>query len=157
MECDDSTMCVLPAIVLDARSDSRLEPSDEEHAHARGRAKNRRKTAAAATRTSHCPMTGIDRDLGQYPILCRVEETLAEFPYDPNLDYKKFDKDGNITWVLPGSKMNTFKTHHGHPTIRHRLQLRPLTPIIPPHWDKESGEPKEGFGDLLLASRFFCS
>ena len=37
-----------------------------------------------------------------------MEETLAEFPYDPNLDHKKIDKDGNITWVLAAKKQNEF-------------------------------------------------
>jgi hypothetical protein len=63
-----------------------------------------------------------------YPILCRVEKTQAEFPPDPNLVIK--DSSTN-TWTEasnPKAKPNK------NPVLRLAVTLRPLTPVLPPSW-----------------------
>ena len=73
--------------------------------------------------------------LGNYPIICRVERTHAEFPPDPYSALKQIEKDGGevkVTWSLPaagGAKKLKNKTH-----MRLAVVLRPLTPVVPPAW-----------------------
>jgi hypothetical protein len=80
---------------------------------------------------------GITSDLGNYPIICRVERTVAEFPPDPYANQKQIDKEGGevkVSWGLPamaagGGKKTKNKTH-----MRLAVLLRPLTPVLPPAW-----------------------
>ena len=77
----------------------------------------------------------ITSDLGNYPIICRVERTHAEFPPDPYSALKQIEKEGGevkVTWSLPaagGAKKIKNKTH-----MRLAVLLRPLTPVVPPAW-----------------------
>lgn len=84
----------------------------------------------------------IDGDLGQYPILCRVERTQAEFPFDPNIHHRKVDEKGNVTWIIPDQKPapKKSKDHETAPSVGLAIVLQPLTSVIPPTWDESSGE-----------------
>jgi anti-sigma28 factor (negative regulator of flagellin synthesis) len=83
-------------------------------------------------------LEGITSDLGNYPIICRVERTHAEFPPDPYSALKQIEKEGGevkVTWTLPtmaatgGGKKIKNKTH-----MRLAVVLRALTPVVPPAW-----------------------
>lgn len=71
-------------------------------------------------------LNGIDSDLGRYPILCRIEQSHAEFPQDPHK--KKVDKHGNVTWIISQTSASRMPKE----PIRLCLKLKPLTPVMPP-------------------------
>jgi len=82
-------------------------------------------------------LEGVEGSLGNYPIICRVEKTVAEFPPDPNgkviennvLSFKKPDKAASNSL-----KKKTF--------LRLAVTLRPLSTVMPPSWSKKGIEEK---------------
>lgn len=83
-------------------------------------------------------IAGIDSLHGQYPIVCRVERTHAEFPYDPNAEHKVINSDGCLSWVIPSEqpKKGSEKLKKAvSPIMRLCVLLKPLTPVVPPKWE----------------------
>lgn len=67
-----------------------------------------------------------------YPLLCRVEKTQAEFPPDP---VKRKGTDGHYYYTPPDAATKA-KMKKG--VLRLAVTLRSFTPVIPPKWT-ESG------------------
>jgi hypothetical protein len=81
----------------------------------------------------------VQRDLGRYPLVCRVERTHSEFPPDPYTKVVKKEKDSEevkIYWKGPKDGLDLRKGQK--PRLRLAVSLRPLTSLLPPIWD-ESG------------------
>ena len=85
-------------------------------------------------------LTGVEGDLANYPIVCRVERTHAEYPPDPYAKSVKKDESGNIVKIIwkPPKDPGVLKEIAGTP-LRLAVGLRPLTPILPPKWSDDSG------------------
>eukprot|EP00978_Attheya_sp_CCMP212_P035905 scaffold158952_cov53-Attheya_sp.AAC.1 len=84
-------------------------------------------------------LASIVTGMGRYPILCRVEKAIAEFPEDPNGEGKPFQ----ITNVVEGEKSkkkgkkepnkSSAKTKtKNRPQMGLALTLKPLTRCVPP-------------------------
>jgi len=77
-------------------------------------------------------LTGIDKDTANFPILCRVERTYAEFPPDPfTKTTKKIDDGTNVKVVWKAPKDPTALPKKGTP-LRLAVELRPLASVLPP-------------------------
>ncbi|KAL3940731.1 MAG: hypothetical protein SGBAC_004782 [Bacillariaceae sp.] len=74
-------------------------------------------------------------DLEAYPLVCRVERTHAEFPPDPYAHHRTMDSDGNVVWKHP----KNLKPKKKKTGMRLAVLLKPLTPLVPPSFDKEKG------------------
>ena len=60
---------------------------------------------------------------GRYPIICKVEEAVAEFPYNPKKKEEKNKKGkGNVS-----ASLEKFR-----PSVGLNVTLKPLAPILPP-------------------------
>jgi len=81
-------------------------------------------------------MEGIEKSLGNYPLICRVEKTQAEFPPDPLADEKIVRPDGSFAWKAPDTIAKAKVKKKAY--LRLAVTLRPLTTLIPPVWS-ESG------------------
>lgn len=78
---------------------------------------------------------GITSELGNYPMVCRVERTHTEFPADPYQSDKVVTENGTIAWVVPEQKQKKRKRKKkDKPQMRLAVALRPLTPVQPPEW-----------------------
>jgi PHD-finger/Bromodomain len=72
----------------------------------------------------------MDENLGDYPIICRVEQTHAEFPPDPFCKVVRTDQKSDSTTVYfkkPKAFQGICKTN-----VRLAVTLRPLTPLLAP-------------------------
>lgn len=74
-------------------------------------------------------------DLGDYPLLCRVEQAHAEFPPDPFCKVVKKDVNHDGTKIF-FKKPKGFVSVKGLGKVHLRLAvtLKPLTPVVAPHW-----------------------
>jgi PHD-finger/Bromodomain len=75
-----------------------------------------------------------DENLGDYPIICRVEQTHAEFPPDPFCKVVRTDQNNDSTTVYfkkPKAFQGTCKTN-----VRLAVTLRPLTPLLAPSFQE---------------------
>ena len=81
-------------------------------------------------------LSGVEASLGNYPIVCRVEKSQAEFPPDPLADHKVVDSDGQIAWRVPDPAARAKVKKKAW--LRLAVTLRPLTTVVPPTWT-ESG------------------
>ena len=70
---------------------------------------------------------------GDYPLLCRVERTHAEFPPDPFCKIvKKDEKSDGATVYFKRPKGYAGNTSNDTAQMRLAVSLRPLTPLLPP-------------------------
>lgn len=80
-------------------------------------------------------LEGLNGNLGNYPLVCVVKDTLIEFPPDPNAEHKVVTEDGKgdiqIVWEVPaeGREKNRKKIQ---PPLCLAVTLRALTPLLPP-------------------------
>jgi hypothetical protein len=82
----------------------------------------------------------IEASLGDYPILCQVIRSHAEFPPDPYSKEKSISKSGKettISWAQPAVAKIAATTGSGkqkadRPLIRQAVTLKPLTTVLPP-------------------------
>ena len=98
----------------------------------------REESRNGTTQTSEHPwwtdewLDGLENgNLGDYPIICRVERTHAEFPPDP---YSKVVESGsqNDGTILYFKKPKKFVKGEGKVPMRLSVTLRPLTPVMAP-------------------------
>eukprot|EP00934_Nitzschia_sp_Nitz4_P005089 Nitzschia sp. Nitz4//scaffold127_size64804//13733//20288//NITZ4_006174-RA/size64804-augustus-gene-0.51-mRNA-1//1//CDS//3329534744//5079//frame0 len=92
-------------------------------------------------------LDAMDGDDFPYPIICRVERTNAEFPFDPAMDNRIVTDDGQVTWI-----QNRTTSKGERPRMRLCVFLKPLTPIIPPKWDDTGNIVREDV-DLCVPKR----
>ena len=77
-------------------------------------------------------LNGLQNDnLGDYPIICRVERTHAEFPPDPYSKVVESDKKSDGT-ILRFKKPKKFVKSEGKVSMRLAITLRPLSHVMAP-------------------------
>ena len=81
-------------------------------------------------------LAGVDVELGNYPLICRVERTHAEFPPVPEVS-EVFTEEGVRKVVFKQSKPKK-KNKKLNPPLRLAVMLKPMTPLTPPTRDHES-------------------
>ena len=84
-------------------------------------------------------LQAMNEGTANYPILCRVEKSYAEFPPDPFTKVIKKNgssDDAQVVWKPPKDPA-LLKQATGAP-LRLALILRPLTPLVPPDADQAS-------------------
>ena len=76
-------------------------------------------------------LAGVDTKLGDYPLICRVERTHAEFPPHLEVESKVVAEEGVHKVVFKQSKPNK-KSNKWNPPLCLVVALKPLTPLTPP-------------------------
>lgn len=76
-------------------------------------------------------LAGVDTKLGDYPLICRVERTHAEFPPHPEVESMVVAEEGVHKVVFKQSKSNK-KSKKWNPPLCLVVVLKPMTPLIPP-------------------------
>ena len=99
-------------------------------------------------------LAGVEGELGNYPLICRVERTQAEFPPDLDVlvDSKLVTEDGVQKVVFKQAKANK-KSKHSNPPLCLAVVLKPMTPLVPPKWNADSCS--LGNGNSLLLPPIF--
>lgn len=85
-------------------------------------------------------MASISSDSGRYPIICRVDKVVAEFPYDQEseTEQRRFQHEvykANLGKPTPGKRRDHIarqKPLRQKPSLALALNLKPLAPISPP-------------------------
>lgn len=88
-------------------------------------------------------LAGIDSEMGSYPLICRVERTHAEFPPDLDAESEVVMEQGVQKVIFKHLKANK-KNKDQYAPLHLAVVLKPLTPLVPPEWDSESGALRSG-------------
>ena len=107
-------------------------------------------------------LEGVEGKLGNYPLVCVVKDIHAEFPPDPNSDSKVIMDDGNgevqIVWKVP-KDVPAKKRTKSQPPVCLAVNLKPLTPLLPPakaittDADREELSPPPNFSVVTFPSK----